>query len=128
MNEDEDEIPVRGLARVAITATSSAERAPSAASSTSSSTSTKNESTAGGLTQGTPTTLTILRLGTVYGEGDRVDHAQLSWPPGGGVMLGSARDADEHDSWPVPPGSCGRKPPHFHDHGGSAPHGAADPP
>jgi uncharacterized glyoxalase superfamily protein PhnB len=25
----------------------------------------------------------------VYGEGDRVDHAQLSWPPGGGVMLGS---------------------------------------
>jgi uncharacterized glyoxalase superfamily protein PhnB len=25
----------------------------------------------------------------VYGEGDRVDHAELSWPPGGGVMLGS---------------------------------------
>jgi uncharacterized glyoxalase superfamily protein PhnB len=25
----------------------------------------------------------------VYGEGDRVDHAQLSWPPGGGIMLGS---------------------------------------
>ena len=32
----------------------------------------------------------------VYGEGDTVHHAQLSWPPGGGVMLGSARpDADE---------------------------------
>ena len=30
----------------------------------------------------------------VYGEGDRVDHAQLSWPPGGGVMLGSVRDDD----------------------------------
>ncbi len=31
----------------------------------------------------------------VYGEGDQVDHAQLSWPPGGGVMLGSAgEDAD----------------------------------
>lgn len=27
-----------------------------------------------------------------YGEGDRVDHAQLAWPPGGGVMLGSERD------------------------------------
>jgi uncharacterized glyoxalase superfamily protein PhnB len=27
----------------------------------------------------------------VYGEGDVVHHAELSWPPGGGVMLGSAR-------------------------------------
>ena len=26
----------------------------------------------------------------VYGDGDRVDHAELSWPPGGGVMLGSS--------------------------------------
>jgi uncharacterized glyoxalase superfamily protein PhnB len=43
----------------------------------------------------------------VYGEGDRVDHAQLSWPPGGGIMLGSAREHHEEDSWPVPPGSCG---------------------
>jgi uncharacterized glyoxalase superfamily protein PhnB len=25
----------------------------------------------------------------VYGEGDRVDHAQLNWPEGGGIMLGS---------------------------------------
>ncbi len=31
----------------------------------------------------------------VYGEGDKVDHAQLSWPEGGGVMLGSVRDGDE---------------------------------
>jgi uncharacterized glyoxalase superfamily protein PhnB len=30
----------------------------------------------------------------VYGDGDRVDHAQLSWPLGGGVMMGSARDDD----------------------------------
>jgi uncharacterized glyoxalase superfamily protein PhnB len=30
----------------------------------------------------------------VYGEGSRVDHAQLSWPPGGGIMLGSARTDD----------------------------------
>jgi uncharacterized glyoxalase superfamily protein PhnB len=28
----------------------------------------------------------------VYGEGDRVDHAQLDWPEGGGIMLGSARE------------------------------------
>jgi uncharacterized glyoxalase superfamily protein PhnB len=30
----------------------------------------------------------------VYGEGDRVDHAELAWPPGGGVMLGSPRGDD----------------------------------
>ena len=27
----------------------------------------------------------------VYGEGDVVHHAELAWPLGGGVMLGSAR-------------------------------------
>ncbi len=42
----------------------------------------------------------------VYGEGDRVDHAQLSWPPGGGVMLGSAREAGD-DRWPIQPGTFG---------------------
>jgi uncharacterized glyoxalase superfamily protein PhnB len=26
----------------------------------------------------------------VYGSGDRVDHAELAWPLGGGVMLGSS--------------------------------------
>jgi nucleoside-diphosphate-sugar epimerase len=35
------------------------------------------ECTAAGLTQGTPTALTILRLGTVYGEGDRGNMARL---------------------------------------------------
>ncbi|MFZ2530751.1 MAG: VOC family protein [Rhodococcus sp. (in: high G+C Gram-positive bacteria)] len=25
----------------------------------------------------------------VYGDGDRVDHAELVWPHGGGIMLGS---------------------------------------
>ena len=34
----------------------------------------------------------------VYGEGDLVAHAQLSWPPGGGIMLGSARSQGD-DSW-----------------------------
>jgi uncharacterized glyoxalase superfamily protein PhnB len=38
------------------------------------------------------------------GSGDVVVHAELSWPLGGGVMLGSVRDGDE--SWPVPPGSA----------------------
>jgi uncharacterized glyoxalase superfamily protein PhnB len=42
----------------------------------------------------------------VYGDGDRVEHAQLSWPPGGGVMLGSVRESPD-DPWPVPPGSFG---------------------
>jgi uncharacterized glyoxalase superfamily protein PhnB len=40
------------------------------------------------------------------GSGDVVVHAQLTWPEGGGVMLGSVRD-DPDDRWPVPPGSAG---------------------
>jgi uncharacterized glyoxalase superfamily protein PhnB len=43
----------------------------------------------------------------VYGEGDRVDHAQLDWPLGGGLMLGSARDRGPDDKWALPPGSFG---------------------
>ena len=46
----------------------------------------------------------------VYGDGDRVDHAQLSWPPGGGIMLGSVRDdsADAHgQATPSQPGTFG---------------------
>lgn len=31
----------------------------------------------------------------VYADGDVVHHAELAWPPGGGVMLGSARDDGE---------------------------------
>lgn len=41
----------------------------------------------------------------VYGEGDRVEHAQLAWPPGGGIMLGSVREGDQ--TWPLQPGSFG---------------------
>ena len=41
-----------------------------------------------------------------YGDGDRVDHAQLSWPPGGGIMLGSDRGDDEQ-SVPCRPGTLG---------------------
>ncbi len=43
----------------------------------------------------------------VYGEGDRVDHAELGWPPGGGVMLGSARETDADDNWSLRPGGFG---------------------
>jgi len=43
----------------------------------------------------------------VYGDGDVVHHAQLSWPAGGGVMLGSVREGQAEDSWPVPPGTFG---------------------
>ena len=42
----------------------------------------------------------------VYGEGDRVDHAQLSWPLGGGIMLGSANRGDD-DPWALRPGTFG---------------------
>ena len=42
----------------------------------------------------------------VYADDDAVHHAQLAWPEGGGVMLGSARSGDG-DPWPVPPGSTG---------------------
>lgn len=40
----------------------------------------------------------------VYGEGDRVDHAQLAWPEGGGVMLGSHKPDGE---WSREPGTFG---------------------
>ena len=39
----------------------------------------------------------------VYGEGDRVDHAELRWPKGGGIMLGSAREDSVIAS--LPPGT-----------------------
>jgi uncharacterized glyoxalase superfamily protein PhnB len=42
----------------------------------------------------------------VYADGDLVAHAQLSWPLGGGVMLGSQRPA-EGDRWPLEPGTFG---------------------
>lgn len=32
----------------------------------------------------------------VYADGDTVQHAELAWPPGGGIMLGSARPGDPH--------------------------------
>jgi uncharacterized glyoxalase superfamily protein PhnB len=40
------------------------------------------------------------------GSGDVVVHAQLTWPEGGGVMLGSERGGPD-DRWPVQPGTTG---------------------
>jgi uncharacterized glyoxalase superfamily protein PhnB len=42
----------------------------------------------------------------VHGDGDRVDHAELSWPPGGGIMLGSAGRGPD-DPWALRPGTFG---------------------
>jgi uncharacterized glyoxalase superfamily protein PhnB len=40
----------------------------------------------------------------VVRDGDLVTHAELAWPPGGGVMLGSVRD---DGGWSVRPGATG---------------------
>jgi uncharacterized glyoxalase superfamily protein PhnB len=41
----------------------------------------------------------------VYGEGEQVHHAELAWPEGGGIMLGSVRSADTEDLT-LKPGGC----------------------
>jgi uncharacterized glyoxalase superfamily protein PhnB len=41
----------------------------------------------------------------VYGEGERVDHAELHWPQGGGIMLGSAREDSSISSLPTGTGA-----------------------
>lgn len=41
------------------------------------------------------------------GSGDVVVHAQLAWPLGGGLMLGSVRPQSEDDPWPQRPGTFG---------------------
>lgn len=40
----------------------------------------------------------------VYADGDQVAHAQLSWPEGGGIMLGSHQPDRE---WSRQPGTAG---------------------
>lgn len=40
----------------------------------------------------------------VYADGDQVAHAQLDWPEGGGVMLGSYKPGTDHSR---EPGSAG---------------------
>src|SRR5437899_4894854 len=43
----------------------------------------------------------------VYGDGDTVEHAQLSWPEGGGIMLGSVREGQRPGTGPTSPGAFG---------------------
>ncbi len=44
-------------------------------------------------------------LAARYGDGDRVDHAQLNWPEGsGGIMLGSHKPGAQ---WSREPGTAG---------------------
>jgi uncharacterized glyoxalase superfamily protein PhnB len=43
---------------------------------------------------------------TVMGDRDQVGHAELAWPPGGGIMLGSAR-SEGTDMWALEPGTFG---------------------
>lgn len=43
----------------------------------------------------------------VYGNDDRVDHAQLSWPEGGGIMLGSEREGATEAGLPTRAGTFG---------------------
>lgn len=42
----------------------------------------------------------------VYADGDVVQHAELAWPLGGGIMLGSASQRED-DPWPLQPGTSG---------------------
>jgi uncharacterized glyoxalase superfamily protein PhnB len=44
----------------------------------------------------------------VYADGDTVHHAELAWPLGGGIMLGTApAEPKADDPWPLRPGSLG---------------------
>ncbi|MFJ5925842.1 VOC family protein [Kitasatospora sp. NPDC092948] len=46
---------------------------------------------------------------SVYTDGDHVSHAELAWPPGGGIMIGSEKDPAESagGSSPLRPGTFG---------------------
>lgn len=41
----------------------------------------------------------------VYAEGERVVHAELAWPPGGGIMLSAPPASAEQDDRPPQPGA-----------------------
>jgi uncharacterized glyoxalase superfamily protein PhnB len=45
-------------------------------------------------------------ISALYGEGDRVDHCEILWPLGGGIMLGDVK-ADGGDVWALKPGTFG---------------------
>jgi uncharacterized glyoxalase superfamily protein PhnB len=43
----------------------------------------------------------------VHADGAVVHHAQLAWPLGGSIMLGSTRPEDDDDNWSLHPGCFG---------------------
>ena len=43
----------------------------------------------------------------IGGDDDTVSHGELSWPLGGGIMLGSAGERGPDDPWALQPGSFG---------------------
>lgn len=45
-------------------------------------------------------------ISALYGEGDRVDHCEILWPLGGGIMLGDEKAGDD-DELALKPGSFG---------------------
>jgi uncharacterized glyoxalase superfamily protein PhnB len=45
-------------------------------------------------------------ISALYGEGDRVDHCEIRWPLGGGIMLGD-EPLEGSDDEAVQPGSFG---------------------
>lgn len=50
--------------------------------------------------------LGFVELVRYSGGDDRIAHAELAWPLGGGVMLGSAGDRGPDDAWPAQPGTA----------------------
>jgi uncharacterized glyoxalase superfamily protein PhnB len=45
-------------------------------------------------------------ISALYGEGDRVDHCEILWPLGGGIMLGDVKSDASHE-WALQPGTFG---------------------
>lgn len=45
-------------------------------------------------------------ISALYGEGDRVDHCEIRWPLGGGVMLGD-ESAEDAEAWTPRAGTFG---------------------
>ena len=46
-------------------------------------------------------------VGVVHGDGSVVYHAELRWPQGGGLMMGSSRESDQGGSFALSPGTFG---------------------
>ncbi len=42
-----------------------------------------------------------------YGDETTVDHAELAWPQGGAIMLGSHKQESEPAEWALQPGTAG---------------------